>query len=190
MLKARNRNTRRRREIFSKLKIKTPEQCHRPRSDVFAVNVTYFTRYSSVSIVAFEQVNAGQKPVLWICIYPQAERRHRIAVFIVNFKHISHFVLMFLLLILSMYFIDGFDILYFSRFQIKMNPSFIVYSFLEKISTKQNAHLLASLSKQNMFITNFKANCNANFLISVLSFVKQNKLILTCAINATCKNNS
>ena len=56
---SRNRNTRRRREIFSKLKIKTPERRHLPRSDVFIVNVTYFTRYSSVSIVAFEQVNVG-----------------------------------------------------------------------------------------------------------------------------------
>ena len=43
-----------------------------------------------------------------------------------------------------MYLIAGFDVLYFSRFKIKTNPSFMVYSFLEKISTKWNAHILAS----------------------------------------------
>ena len=49
-------------------------------------------------------------------IYPKAERRHRFSVFIVDFEHISHFGLVFLLLILSMCLIAGFDISYFSRF--------------------------------------------------------------------------
>ena len=56
MLKVRNKNTRRRWEICSKLTKKTPERRHRPRSDAFIINFTYFTRYSSVSIVDFEQV--------------------------------------------------------------------------------------------------------------------------------------
>ena len=33
-----------------------------------------------------------------------------------------------------------------------MNPSFIVYLFLEKFSPKWNAHPVASSSKQDMFI--------------------------------------
>ena len=49
-------------------------------------------------------------------IYPRAERRHRFSVFIVNFEYISHLGLVFLLLILSMCLIAGFDISYFSRF--------------------------------------------------------------------------
>ena len=49
-------------------------------------------------------------------IYPTAEWRDRFSVFIVNFKHISHLGLVFLLLILSMCLIAGFDISYFSRF--------------------------------------------------------------------------
>ena len=166
MLKFHNRNTRTRWEICPKLIIKIPERRYLPRSDVFIVNLTYFTRYSSVSIVDFEQVNVCQEPVLWISIYPRAERRRSTAAFI---AHISHLVLMFLLLILSMHLIGGFDVSYFSRSQIKTNPSFIVYSFLEKISTKWNAHPLASSSKQDMFITNFNANCSTNFLISFLS---------------------
>ena len=38
---------------------KTPEQRHWPRSDVFIVSFIYFTRYSSASIVDFEQVNVS-----------------------------------------------------------------------------------------------------------------------------------
>ena len=49
-------------------------------------------------------------------LYPRAERRHRSIVFIFNFEHTSHLALMLLLLILSMYLIDGFDISHFSRF--------------------------------------------------------------------------
>ena len=47
LLKVNNRNTRTRCEICSKLTINTPERR------------TYFTPCSSVSIVNFEQVNAG-----------------------------------------------------------------------------------------------------------------------------------
>ena len=54
--------------------------------------------------------------MLWISIYPKAERRHRATVLVVNFGHISHLVPVFLLLILSMYLIARFDILYFIRF--------------------------------------------------------------------------
>ena len=83
---------------------------------------------------------------------------------------------------LSMYLIAGFDISYFSRFQIKMNSSLIVYSFLERISTKCNANPLASSSKQ-VFITNFNANCNviANYFLSSLSFDKEDKKYLILA---------
>ena len=49
LLKVTNRNTRTRCEISSKLTIKTPERCQ----------WTYFTPCSNVSIVNFEQVNAG-----------------------------------------------------------------------------------------------------------------------------------
>ena len=51
------------------------------------------------SIVNFEHVIAG-----WV------------SVFIINFRHISHLRLLFLLLILSMCLIAGFDISYLSRF--------------------------------------------------------------------------
>ena len=130
---------------------------HRPRSDVFVVNFTYFTRYCRVSIVDFEQENFLQEPVLQIFIYSRAEWRHRSTVFIFNFEHISHLVLVLLLLILSMYLIARFD---------------IVYSLLERISTKWNAHPIASSSKQDIFIINFNANCNVNFFLSFLSFDK------------------
>ena len=89
----------------------------------------------------------------------QSRRRHRITVFIVNF------VIVISLLILSIFLIAGFDILYFSPFQVKMNHSFIVYSFLEKFSTKWNEHPAASSSKQDMFIKNFNANCDRNFFV-------------------------
>ena len=66
--------------------------------------------------------------MLRISIYPRAKRRYRSTVFIFNFQHISHLVLVLLLLILRMYLIAGFDII----------------SFLERISTKWNAHPIAS----------------------------------------------
>ena len=46
----------------------------------------------------------------------RTERRRDSTVFTVNFKYISHIVLVFLLLILSMYLIVGFDISYFRQF--------------------------------------------------------------------------
>ena len=55
LLKVNNRNTRTRCEICSKLTINTPERRHWRR--------TYFTPCSSVSIVNFEQVNAGWEGV-------------------------------------------------------------------------------------------------------------------------------
>ena len=130
--------------------------------DVF----TYFTRHCRVPIVDFEQENVCQEPVLQISIYLRADRRQRSTVFVFNFEHISHLVLVLVLLILSMYLFWVFILLgfsYFSRFYIKMNSNFIVYSFLERISMKWNAH--------SIFIINFSANCNVNFL-SFLSFDK------------------
>ena len=50
MFKVNNRNTRTRSEICLKLTLKTPEQ-------------RYFTSYSSVLIVNFEQINAGWEDV-------------------------------------------------------------------------------------------------------------------------------
>ena len=80
--------------------------------------------------------------MLGISIYPREERRHRSTGFIFNFEHISHFFPVLLLLILSMYLTGQFYISYFSCFYIKMNTSFIVYSFLERISMKWNANPL------------------------------------------------
>ena len=59
LLKVNNRNTRTRCEICSKLTIKIPERRQCRRSGIFILNFTYFTPCSSVSIVKFEQVNAG-----------------------------------------------------------------------------------------------------------------------------------
>ena len=59
MFKVNNRNTRRY-EICSKLTTKIPEPRQWCRSAVFIVNYrTCFTPCSSVSIVNFEQINAG-----------------------------------------------------------------------------------------------------------------------------------
>ena len=90
-------------------------------------------------------------------IYPRGEWRHRSTVFIFNFEHISHLILVLLLLILSMYLIARFG---------------VVYSLLETISTKWNVHPIASSSKQDIFIINFNVNCNVNFFLSFLSFDK------------------
>ena len=73
MCKVGNRSTKRKWGICPKLAIKTPKRCHWPRSDVFIVNFTYFTCYSSVSVVDLEQVNVSLEPVLLISIYPRAE---------------------------------------------------------------------------------------------------------------------
>ena len=66
MLKDHNKNTRTRSGISSKLTIKTSERRHWPRSDVFIVNFTYFTRYCRVRvcIVDFEEENVCYGPVL------------------------------------------------------------------------------------------------------------------------------
>ena len=63
MFKVNNRSTRRKCEICSKLTIKIPERRHCRRSGIFIVNFEHFTPSSTVSIVNFEQVNAG-----WDCI--------------------------------------------------------------------------------------------------------------------------
>ena len=58
LLKLNNRKTRKRCEICTKLTIKTPKRRHWRRSSDFVVNIwTYFTHFSSFSIVNFEQVN-------------------------------------------------------------------------------------------------------------------------------------
>ena len=60
MFKVINRNTRTRCEIFSKLTIKALRRT--PMASFwcfYCLLETYFTPYSSVSIVNFEQVNAG-----------------------------------------------------------------------------------------------------------------------------------
>ena len=54
---SRNRNTVKRCEIRSKLKIKSPERRHWRRSGVFIVNFEHFSRF--FSIVEFEQVNVS-----------------------------------------------------------------------------------------------------------------------------------
>ena len=88
------------------------------------------------SVVNFEQENVCQGPMLRISIYPRAELGHSSTVFIFNFQHISYLVLVLLLLILSMYLIAGFD---------------IIYSFLEKIFTKWNAHPIASFKTRYIY---------------------------------------
>ena len=51
--------------------MKTSEQRHWTRSYFFTVNFTYSTRYFSVSIVVFGQVNVCLEPVLWISTLEQ-----------------------------------------------------------------------------------------------------------------------
>ena len=55
---------RKRGEIFSKLIVKTPERRKWRRSRVFIVNLTYFTPFSTVSVIDFERVN-----VFWDSFY-------------------------------------------------------------------------------------------------------------------------
>ena len=126
--------------------------------DVF----TYFTRYCRVPICWFWAGKCLLGAHVTNLIYPRGEWRHRSTVFIFNFEHILHLVLVLLLLILSLYLISRFD---------------IVYSLLERISTNRNAHLIASSSKQDIFVTNVNANCNANFFLSFLSFDKWDKFV-------------
>ena len=109
-------------------------------------------------------------------INPRAEWRHRSIVFTFNSEHISHLVLVLLLLILSMYLIARFD---------------IVYLLLERISTNWNAHHIASSSKQDIFIINFNAKCNVNFFYLFYLLINEiNSYLLTCSISTTCKNSN
>ena len=48
-----------------------------------------------VSLLLSLNVNVYLEPLLWISIYPRAERRHRSTVFIVNSEHNSHHFLAF-----------------------------------------------------------------------------------------------
>ena len=59
MFKVNNRNTRTKCEICSKLTIKVPERHQASFWCLYCWLWTYFTPYSSVSTVNFEQVNAG-----------------------------------------------------------------------------------------------------------------------------------
>ena len=59
MFKVNNRNTRTRCETYPKLKIKIPERRQASFWCLYCYLRTYFTPCSSVSIVNFEQVNAG-----------------------------------------------------------------------------------------------------------------------------------
>ena len=59
MFKVSYRNIRTRCEICSKLTIKIPERCHWRRSGILIVNFEQISPCSSVSLVKFEQVNAG-----------------------------------------------------------------------------------------------------------------------------------
>ena len=59
LLKVNYRNTRTRCEICSKLAIKTPKRRYWHCSGVFIVNLTCVTPFPSVSLVNFEQIDAG-----------------------------------------------------------------------------------------------------------------------------------
>ena len=140
--------------------------------DVF----TYFTLYCRVPIWWFWAGKCLLGAHVTNLIYPRAEWRHRSTVFIFNFEHISHLVLVLLLLILSMYLIARFD---------------IVYSLLERISTNWNANPIASSSKQDIFIINFNANCNVNFFYPFYLLINEiNSYLLTCSISTICKNSN
>ena len=69
MFKVNNRNTRTRCEICSKLTEKHQNDAigrgHWRRSGVFIVNFEYISHLASVSIVNFEQINAG-----WVATWP------------------------------------------------------------------------------------------------------------------------
>ena len=106
MLKYHNRNTRTRWEISPKLAIKTSEWYYWLRSDVFISCLYIFNALLQSLYYWFWAAHVTN------LIYPIAERRHSSTVFNFNFEHISHLVLVLLLLILSMYLIAGFDIVY------------------------------------------------------------------------------
>ena len=86
MLKVNNRNIRARRETCSKLTITIPERCQWRRFDVFIDNFEHISHlYSSVSIVNFEQVNAGRGTILnkdyWIFLAKIVSRFDPLTVF-------------------------------------------------------------------------------------------------------------
>ena len=63
LFKASSRNTRKRCEIGSKLTIKIPKQHQSGVTSFWCLRCnlwTYFTPFSSVSIVGFEQINVGR----------------------------------------------------------------------------------------------------------------------------------
>ena len=135
--------------------------------DVF----TYFTSYCRVPICWFWAGKCLLGAHVTNLIYPRAEWRHRSTVFIFNFEHISHLVLVLLLLILSMYLIAGLIFHISVVFRLRW---ILVYSFLERTSTKWNTNSLASPSKQ-VFITNFNtpsfnANCNVTYFFIFFIF--------------------
>ena len=91
MPKVYKRDSRTRYIISSKLTLKTPD------ADLVSCKLwTWFTCYYNVYIANFEQVPLCQKPMFQH--YTGAERHNRFTVFIVDFKHISHLVLVFLLI--------------------------------------------------------------------------------------------
>ena len=69
---------------------------------------------------------------------------------------------------------------------LNMNPSFIDNSFLRKISTKWDPHPLTSSSNQDVFLKTLIQTVIQIYLN--LSANKINWYLLTCVINATCKN--
>ena len=105
MHKVYKRKTSARYIICSKLTLKTPD------ADLLSYQLwTWFTCYSSLYIADFEQVHLFQKPMFQH--YTRGERHNGFTAFIVDFKHISHIVLVFLLLTLSIYRISEFDLSY------------------------------------------------------------------------------
>ena len=64
LFKVNNRDTLIMCKICSKLIIKTPERCHWRRSGVFIVNFEEISHCSGVSVVDFEQLNAGWEATL------------------------------------------------------------------------------------------------------------------------------
>ena len=69
MLKVNNRKTRIRCEICSNLTIKTTERRQWRLSGVLMLSLNNFTPCSSVSIVNFEQVNAGWDTIIYIIFF-------------------------------------------------------------------------------------------------------------------------
>ena len=115
LFKVNNRNTRTSCEICSKLTIKTPQRRQWRRSGDFIVSFEHedvkgsssnFDSNISVRICLFKVNNRNTRTSCEICPKltiktPQRRQWRRSGDFIVNFEHISHLVLVFLLLTLS-----------------------------------------------------------------------------------------